>query len=305
MIASRIAREQSLYAARAGTEVPALRRDLAALQEQLITGRRVNRPSDDPSAFAQARMLDSLDGQYAQFGRTVDSSRLWVNRTADQLDTLTDRFAEAHEEGLRALNGTLNDGDREAVADRVEALLEEVIDGLNARADGEYLFAGNRTTTAPFDADGAPTGDLGGARTRQIGPNTTLAINVSGERVLDTGEGHTIVESLQNLVAALRPGVPDGPLPPVSLEDAAEQVAVARDHLIDLGAEVGATARRLGHAELSLQNASIETQRHRSTLEDADYFETVSAFQQTQTTLEAALATTASIAQTTLLDYLR
>ena len=305
MIASRIAREQSLYGARAATEIPALRRDLAALQEQLITGRRVNRPSDDPSAFAQARMLDSLDEQYAQFTRTIDSSRLWVNRTADELDTLTERFAEAHEEGLTALTRTLNPDDREAIAGRVEALLEEVIDGLNAKADGEYLFAGNRTTTEPFDATGAPTGDLSGTRTRQIGPSTTLAINVSGDDVLDTGEGFSIVESLQNMIAALRAGNPGDPFPPVPLADAVEQVAVARDHLIDLGAEVGATARRLNHAELHLQNASIETQRHRSTLEDADYFETITAFQQTQATLEAALTTTASIAQTTLLDYLR
>lgn len=299
MISSRIARQQSLYASQANTAIPALRRDLAALQEQLITGRRVNRPSDDPSAFAQARLMESLDEQYTQHLRTIDSSRLWVNQTSDALDTLTERFADAYDEGLKALNDTLNQGDRNAVAGRVEALMEEVIDTLNAKSGGEYLFAGTRTTTEPFDEDGTPTGNLSGERNRQIGPNTTLAINISGEHVLDAGDGVSIVESLQTMIDALRGERT------VPLEDAVGDVGVARDHLIDLGAELGATARRLGHAELQLQNASIETQRRRSELEDADYFATISAFQQTQTTLEAALSTTASLVQTTLLDYLR
>ncbi len=306
MIPSRIARQQSLYASRASNAIPALRRDLVALQEQLITGRRVNRASDDPSAFAQARMLDSLDDQYAQYTRTINSSRLWVNRTSDELNNLTELFAEAHEEGLRALNDTLNDDDRAAVADRIESLLEEVIDGLNAKSGNEYLFAGNRTTTVPFDDDGAATGDLSGSRIRQIGPNTEVTINVSGEQVLDTGAGYTIIESLQNMIDALRGvgiGVPGGD--PPDLQEAVGQVEIARDHLIDLGAELGATAKRLSQAEFQLQNASIETQRRRSELEDADYFETIAAFQQTQNTLEAALTTTASIVQTTLLDYLR
>ncbi|MEM1042289.1 MAG: flagellin [Bacteroidota bacterium] len=306
MISSRIARQESLYVSYANSAIPGIRRDLAGFQEQLITGRRVNRPSDDPVAFAQARMLESLDERYAQYGRTIDSSRLWVNRTSDELSNLTERFAEAYEEGLQALNDTLNEGDREAIAGRVEALLDEVIDGLNAQSGSEYLFAGTRTTTAPFDEDGAPTGDLSGARNRQIGPNTELAINISGEQVLDPGEGFTIVESLQNLADALRGadiGVPGDE--PSDLAEAVGQVGTARDHLIDLGAALGATARRLTTAEYQLQNASIETERRRSELEDADYFETVTAFQQAQTTLEAALATTASITQTTLLDYLR
>lgn len=305
MISSRIAREQSLYSSRASMAIPSLQRDLAALQEQLITGLRVNRPSDDPSAFAQARMLDSLDEQYAQFTRTIDSSRSWINRTSNELNTLTERFAEAHEEGIQALNDTLNDDDRKAVAGRIEALLEEVIDGLNAQSGGEYLFAGNRTTTEPFDEDGVPTGDLSGARNRQIGPNTELTINVSGERVVDTGQGYSIVESLQNMIEALRgegAGLPDDV---ISLEDAVGQVGIARDHLIDLGAEVGSTARRLSHAEYQLQTASVETQRRRSELEDADYFATITALQQTQTTLQAALQTTASTVQISLLDYLR
>lgn len=295
----RIAREQSLYASNANASLATLRRDLAGLQEQLATGLRVNRPSDDPSAYAQARMLESLDQRYAQYGRAIGDARQWVNQTGNELGTLTERFTEAYEEGLRALNGTLNDDNREALAGRIESLLAEVVDGLNAKSGGEYLFAGNRSTTEPFAEDGTPTGNVGGDRRRTIGPSTDLVINVSGERVLDTGEGFTITESLQNMIAALRGD------DTVSLDAAVGQVIVARDHLIDVAAESGAVARRLDNAELQIQDASIEANRRRAEIEEVDYVETITRFQQAQTTLEAALRTTASAVQTTLLDYLR
>jgi len=295
----RIAREQSVYAQNANASLATLRRDLAGLQEQLATGLRVNRPSDDPSAYAQARRLESLDQRYAQYGRAIGDARLWANQTGDELDTLTERFTEAYEEGLRALNDTLNEGDREAVADRIDALLAEVVDGLNAKSGGEYLFAGNRSTTEPFAEDGTPTGDLSGDRVRQVGPSTDLVINVTGERVLDTGEGFTITESLRTLAATLRGD------DTVSLDDAVGQVITARDHLIDVAADSGTVARRLDHTELYLQDASIEANRRRAELEEADYVETITRFQQVQTSLEAALRTTASTVQTTLLDYLR
>ncbi len=303
MISTRIAREQSLYSSNAYGAIPGIRRDLASLQEQLATGLRVNRPSDDPGAYGQARRLDALNDRYAEYTRTINASQFWTDRTADELDTLAERFADAHEKGIQALNGTLNDGDRASIAAHVEGLLGEVLESLNAQAGGEYLFGGTRTKTAPFGADGLPTGDLSGERLRQIGPNTTVAINVTGEAVSDTGEGYSIVESLQNMIAALRADPDDTDT--ISLQEAVGQVQEARDHVINLGAESGSLSRRLDHAELRLADASVEVERRRSETEDADYFATITAFQQGQTRLEAALRTTASVVQTSLLDYLR
>lgn len=302
-----IAREQSLYTSYASSGIPSLRRDLASLQEQLASGKRVNRPSDDPTDFARARALESLERRYEGHTRTIGNARLWSDRTQSTLDTLSERFTEAYEKGIQGLNDTLGPDERNALADRIDAIFEEVVDGLNAKAGNEYLLGGTRTTTAPVDENGAATGDLSGLRNRQISPGVEIAVNVPGDDVLDTGEGFTITESLRTLAEALRN--PDAETDPiantVSLADAVDRVTTSRDHLIGQSARAGDIGSRLNLAEARIADATVETARLRSAAEDADYYQVVSDFQKTQATLEAALRTTASVSQTTLLDYLR
>lgn len=308
-----IAREQSLYSGYASGSLTTLRRDLAQLQEQIGTGKRINRPSDDPTGFAQARTLEALEQRYEQYNRTIGSARLWTDRTQSALDGLAERFAEAHEKGLQGLNDTNSQDERDVLADRIDAILGEVIDGLNAKSGSEYLFGGTRTTTPPLQEDGTLTGsdnvppdpvitvdDLTGERKREIAPGVTVTINVSGKDVLQSGSDYTIIDSLQNLAAALRGDVDDP-----DLQTAVEQVEVSRDHLIERGADAGNAASRLTLAETQIADATIETASRRSAIEDADYYDVVQRFQSAQTALEAALRTTASVSQTTLLDYLR
>lgn len=308
-----IAREQSLYAGYVNSGIPTLRRNIAQYQEQLTTGKRVNRPSDDPSGFAQARSLEALERRYEGHTRTIGNARLWTDHTQSSLDQLSERFVEAYEKGIQGLNDTLGDDERGILADRIDAILAETVDELNTKVGDEYLFGGTRTLTQPIDNDpdsptyGAQTGDLSGDRNRQISPDVRIAVNISGEDVLETGEGFSITESLQTLAAALRD--PDAVTDPVagtvSLEDAVAQVTTARDHLFRKNAEAGNIADRLNTAELRLADASTEAARLRSAAEDADYYEVVANMQKSQATLEAALRSTASISQTTLLDYLR
>ena len=295
-----LARERALYGAPTERQLPTLRRDLARLQEQLSTGRRVNRASDDPGAFEQARALESLERRYAGFERSVSAARLWSDTTQDALDGLVERFMEAHEKGLAGLNDTLSTEERTALADQIDGLLDEVVDGLNTRAGDEYVFAGNRTGSAPVDAAGAATGDLSGERVRRLAPGVELAVNVPGSDVLATGQGFTITEALTDLSAALR-GEP-GAQP---LDDAVGQVETARDHLVRTGSRAGGIGRRLGLVETQLADAQLRVAGRRSEVEDADLFDVASRLQQTQAALEATLRTVGSTLRTSLVDYLR
>src|SRR5690606_5744346 len=176
--------ERSLAARSPENALTEVRRTFAGLQEQMATGRRVNRPSDDPTAFEQARTWEAhaerLDGHL----RAVSAARLWTSHTAEALDGLVELTMTAHEHGVRGRNDSLSDADREALALRIDSLLEEAVDRLNGQVEGEYLFAGNQTGTEPFAADGTPNaGDFSGLRVRRIGPGVDLAVNVPGDRV--------------------------------------------------------------------------------------------------------------------------
>jgi flagellar hook-associated protein 3 FlgL len=296
-----LARERSLYTAFSDNAVQARQLELARLQEQLSSGARIQRPSDDPSAFTEARQMELLHNRYSQYMRSIGSSQTWVDHTQEGLDKLSDLFTEAYERGVRSNNATYSDGDREAEATKLEAILENMLDVLNTRAGDEYIFAGSRTTVKPFvQAAGVVSYDgNNGSRERHIGRDLTMNINVDGQRIHDTGQGYTITEAVQNLIDALRSGVP------ADIDTAIGEVAASRDHVIDLGGEAGSMANRLDLAEQQLRDASVIVESRRSELEDLDFAEALSKFQQAQVGLEAAVRVAAAVINTTLLDYLR
>lgn len=301
MMPINLSRERSLSTTGSERALQTLQRDLARFQEQMSTGLRVNRASDDATAFAQARKMERLNNRYEQYLRSIDSSHSWVNHTQDNLDEIADRITEAYERGIRAASNVYDPADRDAEATRLEGIIDEVVDLLNARDGDEYIFAGSRSTARPFDivAGAVVYNGNGAGRTRRIGDDQQIDINISGDRVLDTGAGFTITQSIQDLADAVRSG------DPAQLQTGLDRIITARDHVFDLGAEAGGIANRLDLAATQLRDASLRVESQRSQFEDVDMTEAIMEYQRAQTGYQAALKVTASVLQTSLLDYLR
>ncbi|MFN3596074.1 MAG: flagellin [Rubricoccaceae bacterium] len=291
--------ERGLAAQRPLPGVADLRASLARLQEQAVTGLRVNRASDDPQAYAQARRFEAEAGRLEQYGRAVQAARLWADETALALDAMTTLAGEAVLAGTRAANETFSEADREAMASRVEALAEQLVARLNARVGDEYVFGGNRTDAPPFDAAGAPTGDLSGRRVRAIGPETRLAVNVPGTDVHEAPGVGSIPEAFAALAAALRSGER------APLQQAIAGMERVQAHYAETAGRYGETAARLTDAAYVLDDAAVLVARRRSEAEDADMYTVIAEMQRAQTQLEIALRTAADAQQRTLLDYLR
>ncbi len=279
------------------------RGEMSRLQEQMSTQKSVNRASDDPGAFSVARRMESLTNRLTQYQRSIRAAGTWVDSTQDALNGIVDQFAEAHELGLRAVSGTFNASDLESQAQRIESIIEETVSSLNAESDGEYIFGGSKTGTPPFAYDkAAGTISYAGddlARQRQIGQQTRIAVNVSGQRIMDQGEAYSPVESLQSLVDAMRSGDND------AMRTALGQVETSQNHFIDLGAQAGSVAARLESADHSLEGTILEAESRRSDAEDLDFADAYMAFQKEQTALQAALSATAGILQTSIVNYLK
>lgn len=301
MPAVNLARERSMYTAFSQHAVQARQMELAQIQEQLSSGRRVNRASDDPSAFTEARQMEVLTDRYSQYLRSIDSSRNWVDHTQDALDQLAELFTDGYERGIRINSASFSDGDREAEATKLEAILENVVDVLNTRTGNEYIFAGASSANKPFDLAGGVVTYSGddGARERYIGRTLKMNINVDGERLHETGQGFTITEAMQGMIDAVRSG------DPTQMDAATEEMIVARDHVIDLGGEAGSMANRLELASSQLRDASFMVESRRSELEDVDFADALADFQKTQVSLQSAVRVASTVLNTTLLDYLR
>ncbi len=278
---------------RASGALPAARAAVDTLSSQLATGLRIQRPSDDPSGFSQAKGLGALQGRLAQYGRSLDAAQLWVDRSQSEIDAVADLFSEAHTAGLRAANGVFSPDE---LADQVESLRAEVVTRLNGQSNGEYLFAGTQTDTAPLDATGAiAPGDFSGQRRREVAPGTVLALNTTGALMVD---GVSAPDRLQALADAIRSE------DPAAIEAALVGTQTGTDHYIRLGGQTGNTARTLQNARDAVETQDLLAGERRASIEEIDLAEVLGEMQRRQTGLEAALRATAATVQTSLLNYL-
>lgn len=310
-----IASNSSVYSGVISDEVPRLQRDISRLREQISSGKRINRPSDDPTSFATAERMKTLGNQLARREESIASARTFVDRTQQELDGMADLFTRARENGVRAADDTRSDEDRAAIAQELRALKDEVVDRMNSTQDGEYIFAGNRTGTRPFKETGEPNYTSGtpptpdynpidGDRTRPIGKNQDLTVNIDGKSLAqyDPSSGKTITGALDNLINAVDPKDNTGSDP--DIRPALGEVEDALDHVISKGSEAGAIGRRLSTAQEQVEAASLEANERRSDAEDTDLATAISELQQRQTQLQAAFQATSSSQQTSLVNFL-
>lgn len=167
--------------------------NMAELQEQASSGKRLQTPSDDPVAAAQVVKLERELAQYSKFEDNIDVTerRLQLEETIlDSMYTATTRFKEL---GIYAGNSTLTSADRATIATEVEELTEYMASLMNTQDSlGEYIFAGSKGGTQPYEqlGDGSYqyNGD-DGQRHIQVGTNLYIPSNDSGSYLFEAVEG--------------------------------------------------------------------------------------------------------------------
>jgi flagellar hook-associated protein 3 FlgL len=147
--------------------------DLLKIQEQMSTGKQVNRPSDDPVGMTQIHRLNktmnTID-QYAKNGLYA-KSQLVLEETA--ITNTVDVLQRVRELAIQMSTDTYNEDQRKQTASEVSQLMLHVKSIMNQKnSDGEFLFAGNHVKEIPFIDDpdnpgfityiGNPVADIGG-----------------------------------------------------------------------------------------------------------------------------------------------
>ena len=157
---------------------------VAGTQLQLASGKRINKPSDDPIGAAQLVGLSESLKVTEQYQKNIDHARSRLELEDAALGSVGDALQRARELAVQGLNDTNGAQDRAAIAQEIRQLTDEVL-GLANRKDGagEYLFAGFQGQNAPFSHDGSGNfsyaGDQG-QRQVQVGPARQVADGDSG-----------------------------------------------------------------------------------------------------------------------------
>src|ERR1700750_841478 len=188
---------------------------LNTTQLELSTGKKINQPSDDPYGTSLTLQLNNQISNLTSYSNNVTDGTGWAPaRTAARSD-ITTAVQRIRELVVQASNGSQNQTDMSADAAEVNQLIDQIKQDANTQYNGQYIFSGAATGTEPYQAgsNDAYAGDTGQV-TRQIGPNTSLAVNANLAGVLGTGQTTSgqpagdgkLLNTLRNIVGDMQSG---------------------------------------------------------------------------------------------------
>lgn len=272
-------------------------RRMEKYQQEVSSGKRLNKLSDDPVALVRALTLHTTMEQNDQYSRSMDSAKSWLNTTDANLGSTTDLLIKARELAVRGANDAMDQQQRHAIAQEARQLLENAVQIGNATYEGRFIFAGFQTDAAPFtlaaDASSVTYNGDHGAIQREIGAATTIQVNIDGEQSL-TPAFSVLIELHQRLDADDTQGIAD------TLDD----IDDAMDTVLSARAEVGAIVNRLEASETQITEIQGYLADLLSKAEDTDMAEAIIRLSTEETLYKAALGAAAKILQPSLIDFL-
>lgn len=123
---------------------------MTSLQEQVTTGSRVNRASDDSSAAYQILGLNSQQSSLANYVDNISSIVGSLEYSSTVIVDMIASISEVMTQLTQVTSGVYNAENREMAADSVNEMLEQLVSLANSEYAGQYLFGGSNTSSEPY-----------------------------------------------------------------------------------------------------------------------------------------------------------
>jgi flagellar hook-associated protein 3 FlgL len=279
------------------------------LQEQLSSGRQVNRPSDSPVKTVEAMQFRGTLSRTEQYIRNADDGLAVLGVADSALRGGLELTRRVRELTLQGMNASINAQGREAIAVEIDGLR----DGLLALANTRYLdrpvFGGNTGGAQAYGTSvggtpgGAFLGDTGTA-VRTVAAGTQVEVSVAGPSAFGDSTPEQVFEVLRGLSAQLRgePGTPGGV---TDLRDGLSKLDRAAERIIGALGSVGARSNRIEAMKAKAEEQRVTVTNSLAEVESIDLPKTIMELQMQEVAYKSALGATARVVQPSLLDFLR
>ncbi|HFT7188266.1 TPA: flagellar hook-associated protein FlgL [Enterobacter ludwigii] len=273
--------------------------------EQMSTGKRVNRPSDDPIAASQAIVLSQSQSQNSQFALARTFATQKVSLEDNVLAQVNTALSSVREKLVYAANGTLSDDDRLSLATDIQGVRDQLMNLANtADGNGRFIFAGYKTESAPFDS---ATGDYKGGLepiTQQVDTARNMAISHTGQQIFESitsnaqevpggGYGETnMFKILDATIASLKTPIENDPTAAAAqaqvIANAQIGIKNSQNNILTVVADVGTKMNELEKLDTLGDDRALGQTKQMSDLVDVDWNAAISSYTMQQAALQAS-----------------
>jgi flagellar hook-associated protein 3 FlgL len=278
-------------------------------QLQLSSGRKINKPSDDPVGITYSLRYRAELSSNEQYTKNVDSALSWLDYNDTVLGQAGDVVQKIRELTVKASTGSNPQSALDSINEEVMQLKEQLVDIANSTLNGKYIFNGEQYNTKPYDfakgADG--TYDVSKSITTDagqiqfiVGEDVRMPISTTGNDVFgNTGDTDNLFAIINNLSAGLKSG---------NLKEISGQLDIIdtrMETILSARSEIGAKTNRVELMQDRLSDLNINLTDLQAKTEDADYEGLIMNSKIQENIYNASLSVGAKIISTTLVDFIR
>lgn len=271
--------------------------------EQLYTGKKISRPSDDPVIAMKGMNYRTQVTEIEQYKRNINEVHHWMDNSDASLDKATQAMHRISELAVQASNSTYSDDELQSIQEEVKQLKAHLIDIGNTNVNGMHIFNGTNTDEAPISVD--EDGNISVPEETdsvmiEVSTDTKLQVNVKGEEVF----GQDFFNHIDSLIGRLDRGEGESDEKVdigTSLSDLDENI----NAIVNSRADLGARMNRLELIENRLDEQEVIAKKTMSENEDVHFEEAITNLITQESLYRASLATGSRVIQPSLIDFLR
>jgi flagellar hook-associated protein 3 FlgL len=267
-------------------------------QRVVTTGKRIQRPSDDPFGASLGITLHRLLQESEQYRRNLSTAKNFLAITDVALENLNQLVNQTKSLAVRAATDTQTPEGRAAIAHQIGQMMAEVVAiGNNTTYGDRFIFGGTKTLTPPFHASGD--------RLEYRGDNGELHVEVSPAVVMTVNvQGDPLITGIYSAMAQIKRYIESNNIEQLSREGL-QELQNQLDNLLRTRATVGSKVQQIELIQLRLEKRRVDFTELLSGIEDADIADAVTRLKMAETTYQVTLATMARLGSLSLLDFLR
>jgi len=266
--------------------------------EQLTTGKKINRPSDDPVIAMKGMGYRTQVAEVEQYKRNIGEIHNWMDNSDAALDQTTQALQRIRELTIKASNSPNDKDELESIQKEVVQLEEHLMELGNTNVNGKHIFNGANTKERPIKGteDGYEVSTDNSDVIIEVGNGTRIKVNVNPEDVFT----NQLFDDIAELKAIL-----SGEADRSELDGRIEALDHHINDTINARSDLGARMNRIELVEDRLDEQIVIAKKTMSENEDIDFEEAITNLITQESLHRAALSAGSRIIQPSLVDFLR
>lgn len=286
---------------------------MGKLQQQISSGSKLTRPSDDPVAAIKGMGYRTDLVKNAQFTRNMNEVNSWLDTTDDALSQVGESLKRVQELVTQAANDTNTDDDRKKMQQEIDQIRNQLKDLANTKAGEKYIFSGTKTLE-PIYIDGVENPKLGALGVPNNAAKSEVEIEVyNGVNLAVNTPGFEIFGQIDKLMGKISDALSKtntsgneiGTI--IGGTEAAglgETIQGMQDIVLQKLATVGAKQNRVELMKNRLSAQEVNVTKQMSNNESVEYEKAITQLITEESIHRASLSVGGRIIQPSLVDFL-